>query len=280
MQILITGSKGQLGSALFRALNAHDLYPADLPETDITNRDDLFKAIQSCRPDVVINCAAYTDVDGCARDPERAYRINALGTQNVALACREVAAAMIHVSTNEVFSGENPHGYEEWMPLSPRNPYGVSKAAAEYYVRSLLDCYYIIRTAWLFAPGGRNFIHTILERARENNEIRVVADEIGNPSYVRDIAEAIARLIETRQYGVYHFVNRGATSRWGFANEILRLAGFNQTANIPVLSTTFNRPSSPPPFSAMHNHNGAAIGISFRPWQEALADYLHQELRE
>ncbi|MFO7661835.1 MAG: dTDP-4-dehydrorhamnose reductase [Chloroflexota bacterium] len=280
MQILITGSKGQLGAVLASALSQHELYPADLPEIDVTNRDEIFNAIQSCRPDIVIHCAAYTDVDGCARDPELAYRVNSMGTQNVALACREVAAAMVHISTNEVFSGENTQGYEEWMPLSPRNPYGVSKAAAEHHVCALLDRYYIVRTAWLFAPGGRNFIHSILTLARDTGEIRVVADEIGNPTYGPDLAEAIGRLIETGQYGIYHFVNRGATSRWAFANEILHLTGLTETVNIPILNATFRRTSSPPPFSALHNRNGDALGISFRPWQEALADYLQNDLSQ
>jgi dTDP-4-dehydrorhamnose reductase len=280
MKILITGAKGQLGAALASVLYEHELYSVDLPEIDVTNRDELHKATRNSRPDLVIHCAAYTDVDGCALNPEQAYRVNALGTQNVALACREVGAALVHISTNEVFSGENPQGYEEWMPLSPRNPYGISKAAAEHHVCSLLDRYYIVRTAWLYAAGGRNFIHAILKSAKDEVELRVAADEIGNPTYVCDLAEAICRLIDTRQYGIYHFVNRGASSRWAFANEILRLNGFTDTVNIPILSTAFKRPSSPPLFSALHNRNGEALGISFRPWQEALADYFKNELSQ
>lgn len=280
MHILVTGALGQLGRALQDALLGHALTRVDLPEVDITDRESFSHIVDDSRPDLVIHCAAYTDVDGSARDPVLAHRVNALGTQNVALACQAGNIPLVHISTNEVFSGDNPAGYEEWMPLSPRNSYGVSKAAAETHVRSLLNRYYIVRTAWLYAPGGRNFIHAILRRARETGSIRVVTDEIGNPTYVSDLAQAIARVIATGQYGIYHFVNEGACSRWAFANEILRLAGLSQVINTPILGSAFSRPSSPPPFGALHNRNGAAIGITLRPWQEALADYLQLETRD
>ena len=182
----------------------------------------------------------------------------------------------MHISTNEVFAGDEPGGYEEWMPHAPRNPYGRSKAAAEAHVRALLSRAYIVRTAWLYAPGGRNFIHAILRRARETGEVRVVTDEVGNPTYVADLADAIGRLIETGQYGVYHFVNSGACSRWAFANEILRQAGV-AARNVPILSSAYPRASTPPPFAALHNRAGAALGITLRPWAEALADYLRSE---
>ena len=184
-----------------------------------------------------------------------------------------MGAALVHVSTNEVFAGDNPDGYEEWMPPAPRNPYGRSKAAAEVHVRALLERHYIVRTAWLYAPGGRNFIHAILKRARETGTVRVVTDEVGNPTAAADLAEAIGRLIHTGQFGTYHFVNSGACSRWAFATEILRQAGVD-AANVPILSSAFQRASSPPPFGALHNYNGAALGITLRPWPEALAEYL------
>ena len=277
MRILITGANGQLGKALQRVLAEHTLVPLDLPEVDVYDRTALAAAWSDARPELVIHCAAYTDVDGCARDPELAYRVNTLGTQNVALLCAAGDIPLAHISTNEVFAGDDPAGYEEWMPLAPRNPYGVSKAAAEAHVRALLRRFYIIRTAWLFAPGGRNFIHAILRRARETGEVRVVTDEVGNPTYAADLAAAIAQLITTGQYGVYHFVNSGTCSRWAFANEILRLAGVTAT-NAPILSGAYPRASTPPPFAALHNRAGAALGISLRPWSEALADYMHNAL--
>lgn len=272
MRILITGAKGQLGMALQSTLTEHHLIPTDLPEFDIVERRNVFALFEEARPELVIHCAAYTNVDGCARDPELAHRVNTLGTQNIALACQKADAPMVHISTNEVFSGDDPAGYEEWMPLSPRNPYGRSKAAAEVAVQTLLNRYYIVRTAWLYSAGGRNFIHAILRAAREKGAIRVVTDEVGNPTNAADLAEAIGRLIATEHYGIYHFVNSGACSRWAFANEILRLAGMEHVINTPILGSEFTRLSWPPPFCALHNRNGAAIGIALRSWQEALAD--------
>lgn len=277
MRILITGSSGQLGSALQSTLSQHELILFDLPDGDITDHECLMTAVHQGRPELVIHCAAYTDVDGCARDPALAYRINGLGTQNVALACQAVDAVMLYVSTNEVFAGDNRDGYEEWMPLDPANPYGRSKAAGEVFVRDLLMRFYIVRIAWLFAPGGRNFIHAILDRARTQGRLSVVVDEVGNPTYVADLAAAIAQLISTNQFGTYHLVNSGACSRWAFANEILRLAGLDHVPNTPILSSAFPRASTPPPYGALHNIAGAALGITLRPWQEALEEYVKRE---
>jgi dTDP-4-dehydrorhamnose reductase len=279
MKILITGASGQLGTALQGVLARHDVMPVGRPTVDPTERESLFAAVRQAQPDLVIHCAAYTNVDGCARDPALAYRVNGLGTQNVALACQACGVDMVHISSNEVFAGDNPAGYEEWMPLNPGNPYGRSKAAAEVHVKNLLRRFYIVRTAWLYAPGGRNFIHAILDRARSTGQLRVVTDEVGNPTYVKDLALAIARLIETGQYGVYHFTNAGACSRWEFANEILRLAGLEGVSNTPILSREFQRASTPPAHGALHNIAGAAIGITLRPWQEALAEYMAENVK-
>lgn len=276
MKILITGILGQLGTALQVALISHDVSGIDLPEVDITEREAVFTAVSQAQPDLIIHTAAYTNVDGCARDPELAYKVNGLGTQNVALACREFSAELLHLSTNEVFAGDRLDGYAEWMPLNPCNAYGRSKAAAECHVRSILNRVYIVRFSWLYAPGGRNFIHAILSRARETGQLRVVTDEVANPTYVKDLAAAIAQLIATHQYGTYHLPNSGACSRWEFANEILRLAGLDNVVNTPILSSEFIRPSTPPPYAALHNIAGKAIGIELRPWQEALADYLRE----
>jgi dTDP-4-dehydrorhamnose reductase len=274
MNILITGAMGQLGRALAIALATERLTGVDLPEVDITIRQQIRSAVLDIQPNVVIHCAAYTDVDGCARDPELAYRVNALGTQNVALACREAGADLMHISTNEVFAGTRPEGYEEWMPVAPINPYGRSKAAAERLALDISDRCFIVRTAWLYAPGGRNFIHAILERARSEGAVRVVTDEVGNPTYVEDLAQAIARLIPTGQYGTYHLVNEGACSRWAFAAEILRLAGLEDVINAPILGSDYPRASTPPRFAALHNRAAGALGITLRPWQDALAAYM------
>lgn len=277
MRILITGAKGQLGQALPPFLTDHALTLVDIEEMDITDKTAVFHTFSQTKPELVIHCAAYTNVDGCAKEPALAYRINALGSQNVALACLEHGAEMVHISTNEVFAGDNPAGYEEWMTRNPVNGYGRSKAAAENLVQHILNRLYIVRTAWLYAPGGRNFIHAILNRAREQGQLRVVVDEIGSPTYVKDLAQALAQLIATHQYGIYHFTNAGSCSRWEFANEILRQAGLTDVVNSPILSREFKRASTPPPYDVIHNIAGAAIGITLRPWQEALADYLSSQ---
>jgi dTDP-4-dehydrorhamnose reductase len=276
MRILITGNRGQLGQALEHTLDEHTLVGIDLPDIDITRRDAVFSAFAAASPDLVIHTAAYTDVEGCAKDPARAYAVNSLGTQNVALACLEYQAELVHISTNEVLGGDNPDGYEEWMPLRPGNAYARSKASAEFHVRHMLQRAYIVRIAWAFAPGGRNFVHAILQRARGDGTVRVVADEIGNPTYMKDVAGALRQLITTKQYGTYHFVNEGACSRWEFANEILRLAALDQVMNEPILGSEYRRKSTPPRYGALHNIAGAALGITLRPWQEALADYMQE----
>lgn len=274
MRIFITGSNGQLGTALQKQFTGSEIGVADLPNVDITDKEALETAVQQANPDLIIHCAAYTNVDGCAKDPALAYKINGLGTQNVALICQKHDIVMAHISTNEVFSGDDPNGYEEWMPLNPINPYGRSKAAAEHHVHTLLNQYYIIRPAWLFAEGGKNFVHAILRKARRDGVVAVVTDEVGNPTSVKDLAQAIAKLVQTGQYGTYHLVNEGHCSRWEFANEILRQCGLENVENKKIKLKDFNRPSNPPHFGHLHNIAGVAIGIRLQPWQEALADFL------
>ncbi|MGH2537708.1 MAG: dTDP-4-dehydrorhamnose reductase [Candidatus Promineifilaceae bacterium] len=274
MRIAITGGNGQLGRALACALEAQEVISLGRDRADICDSAQIMTALRRAEPDLVIHCAAFTDVDGSARQPERAQQVNALGTRNVALACRALGADMAHISTNEVFGGDRPGGYEEWMALGPVNPYGRSKAAAEHAVRGLLSNYYIIRTAWLYSAGGRNFVHAILERARQGGPLRVVADEIGNPTYAPDLAAAINQLVQTGQYGVYHLTNSGVCSRWAFAAEILRQAGLNQVPNQPIRGRDYARASTPPAYGALVNLNAAALGISLRPWQAALADFM------
>lgn len=277
MNVLVTGGLGQLGRAIQERLEGEQVTAVDLPEFDICNGATVADLFGSLHPEIVINCAAYTNVDGCVTDYPTAHRVNAVGPLVLASACRKAGIPMVQVSTNEVFDGRCREGYEEWMPLAPLNPYGASKAAGEFNVRSILPEHYIVRTAWLFAAGGRNFVHAILGRAREGGPLRVVTDEIGNPTFVGDLADAITALIKTGSYGTYHFVNAGACSRWEFAGEILRAAGLQSVENIPITGAEFTRASTPPPFGELHNRNGSAQGIILRPWQEALGEFLARE---
>lgn len=276
MKILLTGHKGQLGRALLPLLAEHEVLGIDLPEHDITDREGLLTLARDFDPDLILHPAAMTDVDGCARNPAEAYRVNGLGTQNVALAAAEMDAELLTVSTNEVFDGAATAPYHEWAARNPINAYGRSKLAAEWYTQNLLTRFYIVRTAWLYAPGGRNFPHRIIQLADERGALKVVADEVGNPTYVADLARAIVALIETHAYGIYHGVNAGAASRYEFAKEVLRLSGRERVPVEPITLAEFQRASTPPPYAPLENHAGAALGIVFRPWQEALAEFLTQ----
>lgn len=279
MRFFITGDRGQLGRALRSALAGHTLAGADLPELDITDRAALGAAIAAFAPELVIHCAAWTDVDGCTRDPEQAYRANALGTQNVALAADAAGAALLHVSTNEVFDGSASEPYREWDATHPINAYARSKAAAEWFASHLTQRFYIVRTAWLYAAGGRNFPHRIIAladevRAGQRAALRVVTDEVSNPTYVPDLAAALAALAATGAYGIYHLTNAGACSRYDFACEILRLTGRGDVAVEPITLAEFARPSTPPRYAPLANTAAAALGIRPRPWQDALAEFL------
>lgn len=276
MRIFITGVKGQLGRALQTALNEHTVGGGDLPECDITDRACIQAAIKDFQPDVVLHCAAMTDVDGCARQPGLAHRVNGLGTQNVALACQASGADLLAVSTNEVFDGRASQPYTEFEAANPINPYGRSKLAGEWYVQHLLTRFYIVRTSWLYASDGRNFPHRILQLADERGQLRVVDDEIGSPTFVIDLAQAIVQLVASGQYGIYHFGNDGFCSRFDMAREILRLSGRQSVTIEPVALSEFKRDSTPPPFAPLVNVAGAAIGIQLRPWQAALAEFINK----
>ncbi len=277
LRITITGSEGQLGRALQSVLGENELSPLDLPGCDITDPACIRQAIADFGPDVVIHCAAYTNVDGCQLDPDLAYRVNTLGTHNVALAARAVGAAMVHISTNEVFDGRKGEPYLEFDPPNPISVYARSKAAAEFYVRSLLDRFYIVRTAWLYARGGNNFVTKIIRAADQRGRLAVVADEVSSPTYAPDLAGAIARLIRTEHYGIYHFTNEGLCSRYEWAAKILELSGRGHVPIEPITTADYPRPAPPPLYSPIRNFCAATmLGIRLRPWEEALQAYFDQ----
>jgi dTDP-4-dehydrorhamnose reductase len=273
MRVVITGHNGQLGRQLQRVLASHELLGLDLPDDDITD-PGVSRAIAAFRPELVLHAAAYTDVDGSEGDPDKAFRVNTVGTQNVALGARRAGAALLYVSTNEVFDGTRRDLYREWDPVNPLSVYARSKAAGEQIVRDLLDRFYIVRVAWLFGPGGVNFVTKILAVAERGGSLRVSADEFGNPTYAPDVAAAIARLVGTEHYGIYHLTNAGFCSRHEFACEIMRLAGRPDLPIAPILSAEWPRPSRPPLHAILVNTNGAALGIALRPWRDALAEYI------
>ena len=278
MRILITGCEGQLGLALQQTLEGEELLCMDLPEHDILDGPQLRSSVSDFQPQVVLHCAAMTDVDGCERDQDAAFRVNALGTHNVALACQDVGADLVAISTNEVFDGTQSEPYLEWDRPNPVAAYGRSKWAGEQSVQMLLNRFYIVRTAWLFAQSGQTFPFKILRAAEKRGELSVVTDEISNPTYAPDTAAAIARLIETDHFGIYHFTNSGFCSRHEFAREALRLAGLGQVPITPIAASEWPRLSTPPLRAVLANTAGTELGITPRPWQEALAAYFEEEV--
>jgi dTDP-4-dehydrorhamnose reductase len=272
MRIAITGASGQLGKLLQEAFARHDVIPLSHADLELGS-PAATETLIATRADLVIHPAAYTNVDGCARDPERAFRINGLGTRYIALACQKLEAALVYVSTNEVFDGSAAAPYLEYELPHPINAYGRSKLAGEQAVRELVERHYIARVAWLYG-GERNFIRTVLRLAGERESLSVVADEVGSPTHAADAASAIARLVTAEHYGTYHIVNSGFCSRYDLAAETLRLAGKGSFDLRPMQLADYKRDSVVPPYTPLHNLAAADLGIALRPWQAALAEYV------
>ena len=280
MKILITGAAGMLGADLREALaGEHELILTDVVGgflyLDITDSDRVLDVIEECRPDLVIHAAAYTDVDGCERDPERAFRVNALGTRDVALGCSRGWSRMVYISTDFVFDGKKGAPYAEDDVPNPINHYGASKLHGEEHVQNLCDRYFIVRTAWLYGEHGKNFPLSILNAARSRKEMKVVADQIGSPTFTADLALAIRDLIGTSAYGVYHITNKGSCSWYDFAKRTLSLAGINDVEVKPIKSREWPSPTQRPKHSVLGHLALERLGKdNLRPWEEALADFV------
>ena len=277
--ILITGANGQLGRALAAQFASADRLTCwTRPRHDIAD-PNIADAVAAAGPDVVINAAAWTDVDGAEDAPGEAFAANALGPKYLAEGCARCGAALVQISTNEVFAGEADRFYREYEQTAPRSVYARSKAAGEQ-AAAALDRLYIVRVAWLYGPGGSNFPAKISAAADRYGALRVVSDEYGNPTFAPDVAAAIARLIETQRYGIYHFVNDGCASRYDWAVELLRLTAREALHVTPIGAHEWPRPTMPPAHAVLVNQAGAALGIELRDWREALADYAQTEFNE
>lgn len=272
MRIAITGSNGQLGRALQAAFAEEELLLIDLPESDITNLEALHARVVCFEPDLVIHTAAMTDVDGCERDPEVAYRINVIGTRNVAVAAQQSQCPLVYISTDYVFDGTRQGPYWEYDAPHPLSVYARTKWMGECVARDLVNACYVVRIAWLYGDGPRNFVRTVLRLAQERDTLHMVTDEIGSPTYARDVAAALKQLVRLPAYGVYHLPNAGTCSRYEWAAEILRLAGREDVTLVPTQN--YARAARVPKHVALHNALGAAVGITMRPWREALQDYM------
>ncbi len=276
-RILIIGHKGQLGRTLYQFPTSHELHGIDLPEHDITNAEETQYTLRQIRPQIVINTAAFTQVDAAEDQPDLAYRINAHAAGDLARFCEELGTAFYHISTNEVFDGTRQHQpYDEWdVPDNTHgSTYARSKLAGENAVRFYHTHPHIIRISWLFAPGGNNFPAKIVAAADKYGALQVVDDEFGVPTYAPDLAQAIFQLIDRKAPpGIYHLINGEKTSRYHFAQAILRHTGRDHIPITPIPHTQWQRPAQPPLHAVLVNRRAAALGITLRPWQEALAHW-------
>lgn len=289
MRLLITGANGQLGNELRRILAEGKAEIGPIPETyagasvrcasraelDIASDDAVRSYFEEHGPfDVVVNCAAATNVDGCESDTYGAYAANAYGPELLARVCSATGAKLVHVSTDYVFAGDVERDRVESDDVNPLGVYGASKLAGERLVSHYCPRSFIVRTAWLYGYRGRNFVKTMLRLARENGAIRVVADQFGNPTSANDVAYEILKLAVTEEYGIYHCTNEGVCSWYDFACAIVEGAGV-PCSKTPLTTAEFPRPAKRPAYSSLANaHLAATVGNEMRPWRVALASYL------
>ncbi len=280
MRIVVTGADGMLGRAVMEALAGHDVVGLTEPSFALEDRGGVIEAIAGPAPAWVVHTAAMTDVDGCERDPGRAYRVNALGTRHVAEACARVGAGLLYVSTDFVFGHRPRRPIEAWETGDPLSVYGQSKWGGERYTEALAPRFIIARTAWLYGEGGRHFVGTILARAREGAFLSVVNDQTGCPTYARHVARSIARLLELGASGWYHLVNTGEATWYDLAREALLLAGLDPDRVRPCTTAELNRPATRPSYSVLSTLTYREVaGEDLPHWREALREYFARGAR-
>ena len=277
MRILITGCNGQLGRELQKQLINDQLILTDLHNLDITDWRAVKTTFADARPEVVVHCAAYTAVDKAEVDVEGAFRVNVVGSQNIAAASLEVGARMVCVSTDYVFDGENDGVYREYDRTNPQSVYGVTKLQGEQIVKEILGRHYITRTAWLYGEGN-NFIRTMLKLAQTNERLKVVNEQTGTPTSARELVKAIDRLIRTDAYGTYHCTCQGQTTWYELTKLAFEIAGVKTVVN-PCTTSEFPRPAKRPRHSVLDNYMlRMTVGDPMSDWQSALREYFKCEL--
>ncbi len=276
MKIIVTGASGQLGSDVVAELesNGHTVVPADIAQLDITDLSAVESFFEIVKPEAVIHCAAYTNVDGAETEKELCKRINADGTENIAKMCRKHGAKLLYTSTDYVFDGKGTAEFETDSETSPCNYYGETKLMGENLIKKICDKYFIVRISWVFGKNGKNFVKTMLRLSQERDELTVVCDQIGSPTYTPDLAKLFCQMIETEKYGIYHATNENFCSWAEFASEIMKVSG-TKTKIIPILSNEYKTVAVRPLNSRMSKKSLDNAGFSRLPdWQNALERFI------
>lgn len=275
MRVAIIGAKGMLGSELARALSErHSITAWDIDQIDVTDRIASVEKLSDLHPELIVNCAAWVDVDRCDLEPERAWRINAVGAQNLALAAGRLGCALVYFSTDYVFDGTSQTDYDEVSNTNPICHYGRSKLAGEWYTMHLCPKPYIVRTAWLLGHRPNNYVERVLTQAQQNGVVRMAEDQLESPTYTRDLASAVATLIESEAYGLYHVTSLGYCTRVEFARFVLERLGRKERVEI-VDARTLKR-VAPRPYRTVLNCRlfQLATGHKLLPWQEGVERFL------
>jgi len=278
IQAVVIGGRGMLGVDLIGALKADGTFAravvGDLPEVDIRDDASLRKFFKGMNPAVIFNCAAYTDVDGCESKPDLAFAVNGAAAGNLAALAASLGARLIHVSTDYVFDGKKRSPYVEDDPPAPLSVYGASKLEGERLVAERGDRWVIARSAWLYGRAGRNFVDLMIGLARERKELKGVTDQVGSPTWTRDLAAALVALARCDAQGIFHTVNAGACSRYEQVKFIVECAGLKTTVR-PVDSAAFPRPAAVPAYCPLSVEKlREETGHLMRPWQDALKEYV------
>lgn len=282
MRIVIIGADGQLGSDLVKTLLQDEVLPLFFPEFDITKTQQAREVLCRLNPEVVINTAAYHRVDECEDHPEAAFLVNAVAVRDLALTAKELGFALVHFSTDYVFDGRKGRPYVEEDAPHPLNVYGVSKLAGEFFVRSILDKYFLIRTCGLFGEAssrekGYNFVDLMISLAKKGKPLRVVNDQTVSPTSSAELAEITGDLIRTSHYGLFHMTNEGECTWYELAQEIFSFLRMSPQFE-PADSRTFGAKAPRPSYSVLENKRAKDLGLKgFSPWKKALADYLQRK---
>ena len=277
-KVLITGADGMLGKALVEQLSKkYSIKAISRKDADITDLNAIIKVIVKTKPDIIIHTAAYTKVDDCEGNSPLAYKVNAIGARNVAVACHKIDASLVYVSTDYVFDGTKNSTYTEFDATGPISVYGKSKLAGEIFIQQILSRFYIIRTSWLYGAGGANFVDTIINKAKTEKELKVVDDQRGSPTYTKDLADKIGEIIDKERYGTYHVTNNGSCSWFEFAKKIIEYSSIKGVDVVPIKSNALNRPAKRPANSVLQNFMLELEGIPLlRSWEEAVREYIEK----